>query len=194
MFIIQEKLISTQVFAEKFVCNLNACKGACCWEGDFGAPLENEEIDTLNTILPKVLPYLSEDSQKRIRENGVATWFKETGEYGTTLMENGACAFLTFESGGIAKCGIEKAHDAGDIDFKKPISCHLYPIRVNKKEDVGFEALNYDEWDICSAACSLGEQLKVPVFRFVKEAIIRNYGEDFYEEMEGIYDNFHKEL
>lgn len=192
MFIIQEKLVSNEVFTQKFVCNLHACKGACCWEGDFGAPLEGKEIDTLNEILPKVMPYLPPASRERIGEAGVATWFEEAGEYGTTLMKDGACAFLTFEPDGIAKCGIEKAYEAGDIAFKKPVSCHLYPIRVSKKEEIGFEALNYDEWDICSAACSLGEELKVPVFRFVKEALIRNYGEDFYKEMEAIYAHFHR--
>ncbi len=190
MYIIQEKLVSDEVFTQKFVCNLNACKGACCWEGDFGAPLEKEEVTILNNILPKVLPYLSDASQERLLSKGVATWYREANEDGTTLMDDGACAFLTYENNGIAKCGIEKAYEAGDINFKKPISCHLYPIRINKVEGVDFEALNYDEWDICSAACSLGEALKVPVFQFVKEALIRNYGKDFYEEMEAAYENF----
>lgn len=189
MYIIQEKLVSDEVFTQKFVCNLNACKGACCWEGDFGAPLEKEEVEILNDILPKVLPYLSDQSQERLLTKGVATWYREANEDGTTLMDDGACAFLTYEMNGVAKCGIEKAYEAGDINFKKPISCHLYPIRVNKVEGVDFEALNYDEWDICSAACDLGEALKVPVFQFVKEALIRNYGEDFYEEMEAAYQN-----
>jgi len=87
---------------------------------------------------------------------------------------------------GMAKCGIEQAYLAGATDFKKPISCHLYPIRVNADEKTGFEALNYDEWDICSAACQLGKKEQVPVYRFVKEALVRKYGEDFYEELDMI--------
>ena len=91
---------------------------------------------------------------------------------------------MSYDALGIAKCGIEQAHQAGVIDFLKPISCHLYPIRVERNEDVGFEALNYDRWDICSAACTLGDKLQVPVYQFVKNALVRKYGEDFYEELD----------
>ncbi len=190
MLIIDEKLVSDEIFTSKFVCNLTACKGACCWEGDYGAPLEDEEIKILEDILPEVEPYLSIESKQAIEKLGVATWFEDCKEYGTSLLDNGACVFLTFEKNGMAKCGIEKAWEEGKIEYKKPISCHLYPIRINKIESLDFEALNYDEWDICSAACSLGESLKVPVFRFLKEALIRRYGQEFYNALEDAYQNY----
>jgi hypothetical protein len=190
MFLIEEKLVSLEIFKRKFVCNLQACKGACCWEGDYGAPLESEEIGKLNQLLPKILPFLSEASRQKLLAEGVETWYEQAGEYGTTLMEDGSCAFLTYDALGIAKCGIEKAWEAGAIDFKKPISCHLYPIRIEKEAALNFEALNYDEWDICSAACSLGSELQVPVFRFVKEALIRQYGPSFYEALEEAYEHY----
>jgi len=184
MLIVQDKLISNDVLERKFICNLNACKGACCWEGDIGAPLEEEELTVLEKIYDKVSPFLNEKGKKAIEEQGKYTYYKQPQEYGTPLIDNGACAYMTKDELGMAKCGIEQAFLAGEIEFKKPISCHLYPIRVNKDERVLFEALNYDEWDICSAACELGEKEQVPVYQFLKEALIRKYGKDFYEELE----------
>ena len=184
MLIIQDKLISDDVIHEQFICNLNACKGACCWEGDYGAPLEEDEKELLEKIYEKIKPHLTESGRKAIEEKGTSVYYKEAKEHGTSLQPNGACAFMTKNELGIAKCGIEQAHLAGDIDFKKPISCHLYPIRVNKDERVLFEALNYDRWDICSAACDLGKKEEVPVYQFLKEPLIRKYGEAFYEELE----------
>ncbi len=183
MIIVQEKLISDSVVQEHFMCNLNACKGACCWEGDFGAPLEENEIELLKKEYDSIKPYLKDEGIKAIAEKGLFTFYEEYKENGTTLLKNGACAYLSFD-GPIAKCGIEKAYESGDSTLKKPISCHLYPIRVTEKEEQGFEALNYDEWDICSAACSLGKKEKIRVYEFVKSAIVRKYGLDFYEELD----------
>lgn len=184
MLIIQDKLISDDVVEQQFICNLNACKGACCWEGDFGAPLESEELEILEEIYEKVEPYLSAEGKKAIAEKGKYVYYEEPAEYGTSLQPDGACAFMTKNELGMAKCGIEQAYLAGAINFKKPISCHLYPIRVKKDERVLFEALNYDSWDICSAACELGKKEQVPVYQFLKDAIIRKYGEAFYEELD----------
>lgn len=184
MLIIQDKLVSDDVVKQHFICNLDACKGACCWEGDFGAPLEKEELDVFENIYDKVKPFLKAEGVKVIQEKGLYVYYDEAKEHGTPLLENGACAFLTYEANGIAKCGIEKAYEAGVIDYKKPISCHLYPIRVEREEALNFEALNYDKWDICSAACKLGKKEQLPVYKFVKEAIIRKYGADFYEELD----------
>ena len=184
MYVIQEILISDDVLEKKFICNLNACKGACCWEGDFGAPLEEEELDILTKIYDTVAPYLTDEGRKAISEKGKYQYFEEPKEYGTTLQPNAACAYMTLNELGMAKCGIEEAYLDGKIDFKKPISCHLYPIRVTKNEQTDFEALNYDEWDICSAACKLGEKEQVPVYQFLKEPLIRKYGVDFYEELD----------
>ncbi len=184
MLIIQDKLVSGEVIKEQFICNLSKCKGACCWEGDFGAPIEEEEIEILKAIYPKVKPYLSEESINTIDEKGVVTYYKDVEEIGTSLLDNGACSFMIFDSLGRAQCSIERAYLEGEINFKKPISCHLYPIRVEKNEEVDFEALNYDRWDICVAACTLGAEQQMPVYRFLKEPLIRKYGVEFYEELD----------
>ncbi len=184
MMIIQDVLVASEVFEKQFLCNLSACKGACCWEGDWGAPLEEEERVILEQIYDKVEPYLMEEGKKAIKEQGLSVYYEKPKEYGTPLIDNKACAFLNYTELGIAKCGIEQAYEAGEIDFKKPISCHLYPIRTSKNEETGFEALNYDEWDICSAACDLGKKEQLPVYKFVEEAIERKYGPSFFEEME----------
>ena len=184
MLVVQGVLISDDVISEQFLCNLEACKGACCWEGDFGAPLEAAELKILEQIFEKVKPYLSPEGLEVIEREGLFTYYKESEEYGTPLINKGACAYMSYDDKGVAKCGIESAYEDGVIDFKKPISCHLYPIRMNENPELGFEAMNYDRWDICSAACSLGKMHQMPVYKFVKEAIIRKYGTSFYEELE----------
>ncbi len=184
MVIVQDILVSEDVLTEHFLCNLDACKGACCWEGDFGAPLEAAEVETLVNIYEDIKPFLRAEGIQVIENQGVYVNYPELNGPGTPLLENGACAYLTFEKNGVAKCGIEKAAEAGVTDFKKPISCHLYPVRVASTPELGFEALNYDVWDICSAACTAGKKVKLPVYQFVKDAIIRKYGADFYEELE----------
>lgn len=184
MIIIKDILVSDDLIEEQFMCNLNACKGACCWEGDWGAPLEQEELDILNKIYRTIKPYLSKEGRKVISKKGKYTYYEEPKEFGTPLLENGVCAYMTYDLNGVAQCGIENAYKDGVIDFRKPISCHLYPIRVNSEEDLHFEALNYDRWDICSAACEKGKELQMPVYRFAKDALIRKYGVDFYDELE----------
>jgi hypothetical protein len=184
LVIVQDILVSEEVLTEQFLCNLNACKGACCWEGDFGAPLEAEELETLSQIYEDIKPFLRPAGIEAIERQGAHVYFPSLKGPGTPLLEDGACAYLTFEDNGIAKCGIEKAYEAGATHFKKPISCHLYPVRVSYNPHVDFEALNYDVWDICSAACTAGKAAKLPVYQFVKDAIIRKYGEAFYEEMD----------
>ena len=184
MLIIDNKVIDEAIFKEEFVCNLNACKGACCWEGDYGAPLEVEELDILESIYEKVKPFLTPEGIEAIEEEGTAVFIPQERDYGTTLIDNAACAYLTYEDNGIAKCGIEKAYQAGVIDYPKPISCHLYPIRVEDLENSSFKKLEYDRWDICSAACEHGKKLSVPIYKFLKNPLIRKYGESFYEQME----------
>lgn len=184
MLVISDILVSNDIVEEQFVCNLNACKGACCWEGDWGAPLEAAELPLLGEIYDQIEPYLSPEGKAVLQEEGLFTYYEEAKEYGTPLLKNGACAYLVYDELGIAKCGIEQAYLGGATDFKKPISCHLYPIRVDENKETGFEALNYDKWEICSAACQLGKKEQVPVYKFVKEALIRKYGEDFYRELD----------
>ncbi|HMX39980.1 MAG TPA: DUF3109 family protein [Saprospiraceae bacterium] len=184
MIIVQDKLVSDDVVEEHFICDLAACKGACCWEGDYGAPLEPEEKPILEAIFEQVKPYLAPEGIAAVQAQGHYVWYDGMGDYGTPLIAGGACAYLTRDALGIARCGIETAWRAGAVDFQKPISCHLYPIRVEKFEAFGSEALNYDRWHICSAACTLGQRERVPVYAFLREAIVRKYGEDFYEELD----------
>jgi hypothetical protein len=184
MLIIDSKVISPELFKEEFVCNLNACKGACCWEGDSGAPLETAELDVLENIYEKVKPFLRPEGIAAIEKQGVAVYVPEERGFGTTLIDNAACAYMTYEENGTAKCGIEKAHEAGAVDYPKPISCHLYPIRVEQLDNSSFEKLEYDRWDICSAACENGAKLNVPIYKFVKGPLIRKYGAEFYEQLE----------
>lgn len=191
MFVIQDILVSEALLEEQFVCHLDKCKGACCWEGDYGAPLEPDEIDTLHHLLPEIKGFLTAESIALIEQGGPTEFFAEPGFRGTRLHENGACAFLTFDADGVAKCGIEQAYEADAINWKKPVSCHLYPVRIKKIEHMSFEALNYDKWDICSAACTLGSKLKVPLYVFVKDALVRKYGEDFWNELDVVARDLH---
>jgi hypothetical protein len=185
MIIIQDRvLVSDPVVKQRFICNLKACKGACCVQGDTGAPLEGDEADILADIYKEVSPYLTPEGRAAIAEQGFAVYYDEAEEYGTPLIDGGPCAFITYTSDGIALCGIEQAYYDGKVNFKKPISCHLYPIRVESELTTGFEALNYDEWDICNPACRLGEKEQMPLYQFLKEALIRKYGEEFYEELD----------
>ncbi|MFT6243504.1 MAG: hypothetical protein ACJA0U_001955 [Salibacteraceae bacterium] len=178
---IGDKIVSTQIFEKKFVCDLAACKGACCIEGDAGAPLTIQEVSILEDDLEAIKPYMREEGLKAIEEQGVF-YMDQDNEPVTTLVNDAECAFVFFDEQRITKCSIEQAHKEGKTDFKKPISCHLYPIRV--KEFDGFTALNYDKWDICSPACACGDELNVPVYKFLKEPIIRAFGTPFFDELE----------
>ncbi|ATL46802.1 hypothetical protein COR50_06210 [Chitinophaga caeni] len=190
MIVIDDKYISDELIEKNFVCNLTACKGACCVAGDCGAPLEASELDVLPQIYPIVKPYLRAEGIREIEKQGFHTVDDEHG-YVTPLVNGGICAYATIDDKGIVGCGIEQAFNDGKIDYKKPVSCHLYPIRITKYP--GFEAVNYDRWDICKPACKNGNKLQVPVYRFLKNAIIRKYGEEFYEVLDKIAQNQHKD-
>ena len=191
MIAIGKALVSEDVIEKQFVCDLHACKGACCVKGDYGAPLEKEELPILDDIYEKVKPYLREEGIKAIEKQGKYLLY-EKKEWVTPLVKGKECAYTIFEKG-IAKCGIEKAYYEGKIEWKKPISCHLYPIRITKQKN-GLEAVNYDRWNICNPACKLGDSLKVPVFKFLKDSLIRQYGEDWYKELEIAADLLSKEV
>lgn len=178
MIQIEDKLISEDLFTEQFVCNLSKCKGACCVEGDVGAPLEKHETETLEKILSKVKPYLRPEGVKALEEQGAWTLDPNDGDFVTPMIEGKECAYVIFDEKGVTKCGIEKAYEDGAVDWQKPISCHLYPIRANQYST--FVALNYHEWEICNDACILGKELQVPVYKFLKTPLIRKYGEEFY--------------
>jgi hypothetical protein len=161
------------------VCDLNSCKGSCCVDGDSGAPLLEEEIKILEESYEKVKPYMTKKGIIEVEKYGVAV-YDDDGDLTTPLVNNKECAFASFENG-VAKCTIEKAHTDGEINFKKPISCHLFPIRIKEYHD--FDAVNYEEIKICKAACANGIKLEVPVYVFLKESLVRKYGEDWYKEL-----------
>ncbi len=180
MIEIGKSVVSTDLVKEHFTCNLDVCKGACCVSGDSGAPLEEKEAAILEEIYPLIKPYLGEESRASIEKWGTAVIDFEN-ELVTPLNNGKECAYTVFEKG-IAKCGIEKAFNDGVISFRKPVSCHLYPVRIKKYKN--FDAVNYDRWDICSPATTLGNELKMPVYLFVKNALSRNYGEEWFNLLE----------
>lgn len=176
-------IVSQDLIEKEFVCNLGACKGECCVAGEAGAPLTEEETQKLDAILPQLTPFLRKEGIESIKKQGA--WVRTKDDELETPLVNGAeCAYVSFTPEGIARCGIEDAYNAGVVDFRKPISCHLYPVRVQHYSE--FAAVNYHHWPICDDACTLGTALKVPVYKFVKDALIRKFGEDWYIELDKI--------
>lgn len=182
MIAIDNKLISDQVLEEQFVCDLNKCKGGCCEDGDAGAPLEEKELEELINNYELIKPYLTEAGIEAIEKLGKYTYDVSFG-WVTPTIKGEMCAYGFRDEKGIIKCGIEQAYYDGKLKWKKPISCHLFPIKTKKsRQDPDIEFVNYEpRQDLCKAACALGKKLKVPVYIFLKEAIIRKYGEEFYE-------------
>jgi hypothetical protein len=189
MFQLGKTLVSEEIVEKDFVCNLSACKGACCINGDAGAPLEKEETKILEEIYPKIKSFLRKEGIDAIEKQG--TWV--TGDFGeleTPLINEADCAYVIFDKKNTALCAIEEAYNQGVIDWKKPVSCHLYPIRVTDYNE--FSAVNYNKWEICDDACTLGKELQVPVYKFVKQALVRKFGEDWYSELEKVAENYLK--
>lgn len=181
MIQIGKTLISEEVLEEDFVCNLTACKGACCVEGEYGAPLTDEETRQLESEFEQARPYLRPEGIAAIERQG--SYVRgEDGEWETPLVDGKECAYTVFDSKGTALCGWEQAFLSGAVKTHKPISCHLYPIRIT--EYTSFTAVNYHRWEICDPACQLGASLEVPVYRFVKEALVRKFGTEWYNTLE----------
>ena len=181
MIEVQHTLVHEDIVSENFVCNLNRCKGACCIEGDAGAPLLKSELAILEEIYPLIKPLMTEKGIEAVENYGTHV-IDTDGDYTTPCVDQvKECAYVTWENG-ITKCTIEKAYEAGIVHWKKPISCHLYPIRITNYPE--FDVLHYDRWHICSSACSFGKELNVPVYSFLKEPLIRLYGEEWYQELE----------
>ena len=185
MIVIDNKLISDEVIEEQFVCDLTSCKGGCCEDGVAGAPLEDWEKAEIDKYLDIVTPYLTPKGQKEIRKQGNYVYDEEFG-WVTPTINSGLCVYGYKNKLGVIQCGFEQAYNDGKIGWKKPVSCHLFPIRISQsKQDPDVEYVNYEpRQDLCAAACSFGKKLKVPVYVFLKEPIIRKYGEDFYEALE----------
>jgi len=177
---IGKTLISLEVINKIFCCDLASCLGGCCYYGDSGAPLRNEELISLEEVYPQVKPYLRKEGIAAIEDQGLYVVDSENDTV-TPLINNGECAYVVFENG-ISFCGIEKAFRDGRITWMKPLSCHLYPIRI--KEYKHYDSVNYDEWEICHSALIKGKRLGLPVYQFVKEALIRAYGEDWFKQLD----------
>ena len=185
MIIIDHVLVSDQVVEEQFVCDLSKCKGGCCEDGDAGAPLENKEKEYVKDFFEIVKPYMTKEGIKEIKQVGPYLYDREFG-WVTPTIDGKICAYGYKDKEAIIKCAFEQAYNDGKIPWKKPISCHLFPIKLSKsKSDPGIEYMNYEpREDLCKAACSLGKKLKVPAYVFLKESIIRKYGETFYETLD----------
>ncbi len=183
MFQLGKTIVSEEILEKDFVCNLSACKGDCCVHGDAGAPLEKKEAEMLDSIYEKVRPYLRPEGNAAIQKQGTFIE-KDNGDLETPLVDGAECAYVTFDNKGIAHCGIEQAYNDEAISWQKPLSCHLYPVRIT--EYSAFSALNYHKWQICDPACSLGRELKIPIYKFVKDALIRRFGREWYSELEEV--------
>ena len=190
MIQIDDKVISLDIFEKKFICDLHACHGECCVEGESGAPLEDSETAILEQIYEQVIPYLTTEAVAEIETQG--KWVIDSdGDKVTPIINGAECVYAVRDDKGLWKCAIEQAYYDGKVAFKKPISCHLYPIRVTQYKS--FQALNYHEWFVCKPARVLGSKVGKPVFQFLKEPIIRKYGEAFFEELENVAEVLKKE-
>lgn len=184
MIAIDNILVSDEVVEEQFVCDLTKCKGGCCEDGDAGAPLEVEELNHLINFYEAIKPYMSAEGIKEIEHQGKYVYDREFG-WVTPTVNGKTCAYGYRDKQGIVKCAIEQAYNDEKISWKKPLSCHLFPIRIKKSMDEKTEYVNYEPRpNLCAAACKLGKKLKVPTYIFLKEAIIRKYGEEFYQTLE----------
>lgn len=184
MIIIDNKVVEPDILQKNFVCNLQKCKGACCVQGEGGALLEPHEAEIMEQIYPIIEPLLTLEGKEAIQNQGI--FEIEHGKPVTPLINGGACVYVIYDSENITKCAFEVAYEQQLTQWKKPISCHLYPIRTrNNPQQSPLEYLHYEKWHICKAACKLGNQLQVPVYEFLKEPLIRKYGNQFYEQLHG---------
>ncbi len=193
MIMINNVIVESDVYENYFVCHIDRCKGICCIEGDFGAPLEAHEEKILAQIYDKIDLYLEPESVEFLKTSGPSTYYEENKSVGTPIHDDGRCAYAVYSEDGSIGCGIENAWRDGKIDFRKPISCHLYPIRIKSNPRNGMEMMTYEKWSICNPACSNGAQLDVTLHEFAKEAIERKYGQEFYEQLEAAVNRISQE-
>lgn len=189
MLQIEDTLVSLDLIERYFFCDLSRCKGQCCVEGDAGAPLEKEEFKILQQIVPEVWDDLSSEAQAVISRQGVG-YIDIEGDVVTSIVNGKDCVFTCYSPDGTCKCAIEKAYREKRIDFFKPVSCHLYPVRVTKYKY--YQAVNYHRWRVCSAAEMLGEQKKIPLYLFLREPLIRKFGEEWYRAIEAYAEKYLK--
>lgn len=186
MIAIDKILISDEVVEEHFVCDLSTCKGGCCEDGDAGAPLTDQELDEVKNAYEKVIPYMTKEGISEVEKQGLYRYDKDFG-WVTPTIDSGICAFGYHDSKGVIKCAFEQAYNDGLIGWKKPISCHLYPIKIKESKHTDYVMVNYEPREtLCAGGCKLGGQLKVPAYVFLKESIIRKFGEEFYDVLDNI--------
>lgn len=190
MFQIGDAIVARDVVEEAFICDLNACRGCCCVEGESGAPVLDKEVEILKELVPIVWDDLSPEAQAELDANG-PVYEDWDGEMVTSIVNGKDCVFTYYDEKGFCKCAIEKAYREGKIDFYKPISCHLYPIRLQQYKD--FVAVNYHKWSICKDAVKLGRKEGVKIYQFLKEPLIRAFGEEWYTELSEVVDQYYKE-
>ncbi len=181
MFLIQNTLVSLDVLEKEFCCDLDKCRGCCCIEGDAGAPISDEEVQEVERILPILLPDMTKDAREVVAKQGIS-YLDPSGERVTSIVNDKDCVFARTDHNGWCYCLIEKAYNAGKINFKKPISCHLYPIRLTKVGD--YIGVEYHRWDICHCARQLGKKLHTPLYQFLREPLIRRFGHAWFDELE----------
>lgn len=182
ILMVGDVVLSVDILREAFCCDIKACKGACCIEGDAGAPITEEENKAIEGITLKIWDYLAPEAQEKILEQGIS-YIDEEGDLVTSIVNGKDCVFTCYDEDGNCQCAIQKAKLKGEISIDKPISCFLYPIR-EKQFNGGLYGLNYHRWDVCNDACKLGEKLQLPVYKFLREPLIARFGEAWYNELE----------
>jgi hypothetical protein len=191
MISIGKTIVSKDVVTRHFICDLPRCHGECCVQGDSGAPLEEDEIGIIEDSLDEILPFMTSAGKAVVNKNGVFDYDSD-GDFVTPLVKDHECAFVYFENN-LALCAIEKAYREGKIKFLKPVSCHLYPIRITKYSD--FEAVNYHQWNICDVALLKGKMENKTIYEFLKVPLIRKYGDAWFKQLDdevksGKYDDY----
>jgi hypothetical protein len=188
VIVIDKVLVGDDVVEKQFICDLAKCKGGCCEDGDAGAPLDKEELNVILELYEQVKPYLAEASVAEIEKKGKYVYHKEFGWVTPTLgNDSEICVYGIRGKDGIIKCAFEQAYYDGKIKWKKPVSCHLFPIITKKSKHSGHEMMNYEPRDrLCNPACALGKKMRVPTYEFLKEAVIRKYGEEFYQALDAV--------
>ena len=181
MIQIDDTLVSLDLIERSFLCDLSHCKGQCCVEGDSGAPLEPGEEEELKRVLPEIWNDLVPEARTVIQSQGVA-YTDSDGDRVTSIVGDKNCVFTCYDTDGVCKCAIEKAYREGRVSFYKPISCHLYPVRITQYKT--FQAVNYHRWNVCKAAELLGKKEQVPVYQFLKEPLIRKFGQAWYDALD----------
>ena len=181
MFLIQNTLVSLDVLEKEFCCDLETCRGCCCIEGDAGAPVSDEELQQIEQLLPELLPQMTKEGRAVVEQQGLS-YLDPSGEQVLSIVNGKDCIFARTDHNGWCYCLIEKAFNAGKISFKKPISCHLYPIRLTRVGD--YTGVEYHRWDICHCARQLGKKKHIPLYQFLREPLIRRFGEAWYAELE----------